>query len=74
MVMACASCGSEKQTQFGTEMMIHFPGLEVLDNPGVLTFPKVTVCFSCGLTGFVLPERELHLLKKDSDGVRFKVA
>jgi hypothetical protein len=74
MVMACASCGSEKQTQFGTEMMIHFPGLEALDKPGVLAFPKVTVCFSCGLTGFVLPERELHLLKKDSDGVSFKVA
>jgi hypothetical protein len=72
--MACASCGSEKQTQFGAEMMIHFAGLEALDKPGVLAFPKVTVCFECGLTGFMLPERDLDLLEKDCNGRRFKAA
>jgi hypothetical protein len=72
--MPCASCGSEKVTQVGAEMVIHCSGLEALDKPGVLAFPTLTACFGCGLTQFVLPERELDLLDRDCKGVRFEAA
>jgi hypothetical protein len=55
-------------------MMIHCSGLEALDKPGFLAFGTLTACFGCGLTQFVLPERELRLLEKDCDGARFKAA
>jgi hypothetical protein len=63
MVMACVSCGSEKQREFGAEMNIHFPGREGLDKPAVWVFPKLTVCFDCGSTLFALPKVELRLLE-----------
>jgi hypothetical protein len=66
MIMACLSCGSEKQTEFGAEVNIHFPGQEGLDKPAVLAFPKIMVCFDCGSTLFSLPAAELRLLE---DGV-----
>jgi hypothetical protein len=44
MVMACRSCGSEKQTEFGAEMLIHFPGRKGLDKPCCLGIPE-----ACGL-------------------------
>jgi len=62
--MACASCGSEKQAELGAEMNIHFPGLKGLDKPIVWVFPKVEVCFGCGLTLFITPETELRVLEK----------
>jgi len=64
MIMACKSCGSEKQTEFGAEMNIHYPGLKGLDKPVVWVFPKVLVCFDCGLTLFTTPEAELRALEK----------
>ncbi len=57
--MACISCGSDEQTDFGAEVNIHFPGREGLDKPSVLVFPTLVVCFGCGLTRFALPEAEL---------------
>ncbi|HTR25285.1 MAG TPA: hypothetical protein VMI10_14990 [Terriglobales bacterium] len=62
--MACKSCGSEKQTEFGAEMNIHYPGLKGLDKPVVWVFPKVLVCFDCGLALFTTPEAELRALEK----------
>jgi len=47
--MACRSCRSKKQTQFGAEINIHFSGLRNLDKPGVLVFPKVLVCLGAAL-------------------------
>jgi len=61
--MACKSCGSEKQAEFGAEMNIHFPGLKSGGKPGVWVFPKVVVCFDCGLALFTTPEAELRLLE-----------
>jgi hypothetical protein len=45
------------------EIGIHFPGLKGLDKPIVWVFPKLKVCFECGLTEFEIPEGELRALK-----------
>jgi hypothetical protein len=42
--MSCRSCASEKQKEFGSEISIHFPGLEGLDKATVLVFPRLVVC------------------------------
>ena len=63
-VTTCSSCGSEDQTQFNSEIMIHFSGLKHLSNPGVLVFPRLLVCLDCGVSQFTLPERELNHLKE----------
>ncbi len=57
--MYCLSCGSTKQAELTAEMMIHFRGLEYLDNPGVWLFAKIRVCLGCGLSRFTVPETEL---------------
>jgi len=64
MFMACLSCGSEKQTEFNAEMVIHFPGRRGLDQPVVPVFPKLAICFGCGSTLFAVPEVELRLLEE----------
>ena len=60
--MACRSCGSGNQTEFGAEINIHFPGRKGLDEPAVLIFPKLLVCLDCGFTQFTFPEAELRYL------------
>ena len=62
--MACRSCGSENQTEFGGEINIHFPSRKGLDKPAVLVFPRLVVCLDCGFTQFTLPEAELPLLRQ----------
>jgi hypothetical protein len=62
MTMSCRLCSSERQTEFGTEMIVHCSGLKNLDQPGVLAFPKISVCLDCGFADFRLAEPELALL------------
>jgi len=38
--MACRSCGSENQTEFGAEINSRFAGPKVPDKLDVLVFPK----------------------------------
>jgi hypothetical protein len=66
--MYCLSCGSTKQAELTAEMMIHFRGLEYLDNPGVLSFPKIRVCLGCGLSRFTVPETELASITRATLG------
>ena len=47
---------------FDGEIAIHFRGLEGLDKPIVWAFPKIKVCLNCGLSEFVVPDRELQVL------------
>ena len=68
--MYCALCQSNNQAEFTAEMMLHFTGLQNIDNPGVPTFPKIVVCLDCGFSRFTTTEIELSLLKK---GVRTTV-
>jgi hypothetical protein len=61
--MSCRACTSNNQTQFGSEIIIHFSGLKNLDKPAVMVFPKIVVCLDCGVTEFTIPEAELRLLR-----------
>jgi hypothetical protein len=62
--MACRSCGSDKQSEFSAEMIIHFPGREGLDKPVVPVLTKLLICFTCGFTMFTISETEIRLLEK----------
>ena len=60
--MACRSCSSKNQKEFGFELNIHFPGREGLDIAPVLVFPQGIVCLDCGFSEFVVPQTELRRL------------
>ena len=57
--MSCASCGSGNQSEFASEMILHFRGLENINDPGVLAFPKVLICLDCGFSQFTASTTEL---------------
>lgn len=63
--MACRSCGSNHLTRFAAETTVHILGLENVDKPTVLVFPKLRVCMDCGFTEFKMSVDELRLLAKD---------
>ena len=44
-------------------MALHFPGLDGLNKPIVWVFPKISVCLDCGLAEFIVPEKELEVLR-----------
>lgn len=64
--MSCLSCGSENQTEFPSEISVHHPGLENVDTPTTMVFPKLLTCMKCGFTAFKMPEHALRLLQKSS--------
>ena len=64
--MQCTLCQSVNLAEFTAEMMIHFSGRRYIDNPGVLAFPKVSVCLDCGFSRFTTPETDLRMLKNGS--------
>jgi hypothetical protein len=61
--VSCEGCQSEETKTFTGEVLIHFPGLQGLNKPIVWVFPYLTVCLSCGLTEFKVPEKELEVLR-----------
>ena len=63
-VMQSRSCSSSNQTHFGSEIMIHFSGLQNLDKPAVWVFPKILVCLDCGFAESIIPATELRLLEQ----------
>lgn len=60
--MSCALCSSLNESEFASEMMIHFAGSAHLANPGVLAFPKISICLDCGASRFITPGTELREL------------
>lgn len=60
--VGCPSCSSKGQQLFNSEVAVHFPGLDGLNKPIVLVFPKLSVCLDCGVAQFTVPERELMVL------------
>ena len=63
-IMPCRSCGSGNQTTFAAEMSVHVLGLENVDKPVLLVFPRILVCLDCGFTELAMAEGELRLLGK----------
>jgi len=61
--MSCPSCASRNQAEFTAEMVIHLSGLKHLANPGVLAFPRVSICLDCGASRFTTPGTELKVLR-----------
>ena len=64
--MVCPSCQSLNQAEFTAEMIVHSPGPENLDKPGVWLFPKLSVCLNCGVSRFTIPQPS-KLLQLTSD-------
>lgn len=62
--MSCRSCGSETQTGFASEISVHVLGLENVNKPTLMVFPRLLVCMNCGYTELTLAEKELALLGK----------
>ena len=62
--MSCPSCASLNQAEFATEMMIHSSGIAHIVNPGVLVFPRVSICLDCGTSRFTTPDAELRMLRE----------
>src|SRR5277367_6295424 len=60
--MFCPKCSLDNQIEFSAEMMVHLGGIKNLDNSGVVLFPKILVCVSCGFSQFTVPKAELALL------------
>jgi hypothetical protein len=60
--MVCPSCQSLNQAEFTAEMIVHSPGSENLDKPGVWLFPKLSVCLDCGVSRFTIPQPSKLLL------------
>ena len=61
--MACKSCDSDNQMQFGAEVCFVFTGRRALENAPVYTIQKPVVCLECGFTELAVPTRELQALK-----------
>jgi hypothetical protein len=59
----CRSCQSHNKNTFDAEIAVQFRGFKGLNKPIVWVFPKLLVCLDCGVTEFLLPERELRVLK-----------
>jgi hypothetical protein len=62
--MPCLLCTSNNQEEFAAEINVHFRGIENIDDPGVLFFPKVLVCLDCGSSRFSTPQDELLRLSR----------
>ncbi len=60
--MPCLACLSGNQAEFTAEINIHLRGRENINNPGVLLFPKLSVCLDCGSSHFSTPQVELSQL------------
>jgi len=60
--MKCTNCSSNALAEFSAEIMVHCVGIENINFPGVLIFPKLLVCLECGSTQFVIPQAELQQL------------
>jgi hypothetical protein len=57
--MACKSCASDNQTEFDSEINIHFHALSGSGKASVLAFPTLAVCLDCGFSGFTLPQKRI---------------
>ena len=59
----CELCQSDNQRTFTGEIAIHFPGLKGVKKPIVWVFPHSSVCLNCGAAEFLVPMKELDVLR-----------
>lgn len=59
----CEACSSKDLREFSGELAVHFAGIEGLSKAIVWIFPEVSVCMSCGVAQFHVPDRELRVLR-----------
>jgi hypothetical protein len=64
--MSCPSCASLNLAEYATEIMIHHGGPTHPTDPGILVFPKVLVCLTCGYSRLNIAEAELRSLREAS--------
>jgi hypothetical protein len=64
--MAYKRCDFDNQSEFGGEIVIHYPRLKGLEKPIVMVFQKLSACLHCGFTKFTVPRSELRLLEPDA--------
>jgi hypothetical protein len=64
--MLCSSCQSSNLAEFPSELLIHFSARKHLNNPGILVFPRLSVCLDCGVLRTTVPAPELALLSVDT--------
>jgi hypothetical protein len=62
--VACKSCGSNNQSKFTGEIVVHWPGLKNIDKPIVWVFTELLVCLNCGIAEFAVPEAQIRQLEK----------
>jgi hypothetical protein len=62
--MICPNCPCHALEELSTEMMLHYVGVQKLNNSGILISPKILVCLDCGFSYFTTPENELALLRE----------
>ena len=66
MEMTCKACSSESLQELKGELSASFPTLDKVNVPPVYICGAVLVCLECGFAEFMVPTRELQLLKKSA--------
>jgi len=66
----CKSCASGNLKELGSEISVHFPGLDGLSKFPLFIFPMLVVCLDCGFTEFMFPERDLRMLEEGAESQR----
>ena len=66
-ILSCVLCSSPNQSEFTTEMMIHFSAPNHDGKPGVLVLPTISVCLDCGASRFNMPTKELWSLREGAE-------
>ena len=63
--MKCSLCASVNQSEFPSEIILHYRNIKNLNKPKVLVFPRVSVCLDCGFSRFDTPTPELRALREE---------
>ena len=63
------SCSVDNRRTSNGEVALHVPGLQGLDKPTLLVFPKVQVCLNCGVAAFVVEDADLRHLRENYSSV-----
>ena len=70
----CKSCESNNLKELGSEVCVHFSGLQGLSKTPFMIFPKLMVCLDCGFTEFAFPEAQLLIVREGAaDDIRISV-